>query len=296
MARTARQVQPDVTGIGLFLFPEGDISRRPTLLQGLLVAVQRQVVSGNEAVYPQEFDSDREVTMSRTQHLYELQQVDTEIGSASRRLKEIMASLVESVELKQARKMLAGAEAHQAKCRAQMQDLDLQVRSLSEKIEADEQRLYSGRVTNPKELASLQEEVASVKRWREKKEEDLLEVMVATEEAEAALADAQAILAQVSGTWRAEQGNLADEQIRLQARLEELAGKREALVAAIGPEDVTTYERLRQRKAGLAVAAVKDGICQGCRMSPPTSQVQHASSGNELVFCNNCGRILHVAS
>jgi predicted nucleic acid-binding Zn-ribbon protein len=233
--------------------------------------------------------------MSRTQHLYELQQVDLEIESASRRLKEIAASLVESNELKRARKMVVEAQARLAKRRARMKDLDLEVSSLSHKIETDEQRLYSGRVTNPKELASLQDEVASLRRWRDKKEDDLLEVMVAAEEGEASLADAQAILTQVSDTWRAEQGDLADEQTQLQARLGELAEQRESLVAAIGPEDIAIYERLRQRKAGRAVALVKDGICQGCRMNPPTSQVQHARSGTELVFCNNCGRILHVA-
>ncbi len=233
--------------------------------------------------------------MSRTQHLYELQQVDLEIESASRRLKEIAASLVESNELKQARKMVVEAQARLAKRRARMKDLDLEVSSLSHKIETDEQRLYSGRVTNPKELASLQDEVASLQRWRDKKEDDLLEVMVAAEEGEAALADAQAILSQVSDTWRAEQGDLADEQTQLQVRLGELDEQRESLVAAIGREDMTIYERLRQRKAGRAVALVKDGICQGCRMNPPTSQVQHARSGTELVFCNNCGRILHVA-
>ncbi len=232
--------------------------------------------------------------MSRTQRLYELQRVDLEIEGASRRLKEIAASLIESDELKRARKMVADAQARLAKRRARMQDLDLEVSSLSHKIETDEQRLYSGRVTNPKELASLQDEVASLQRWREKKEEELLEMMVATEEGEAALADAQAILTQVSETWRAEQGSLADEQTQLQARLGELAEQRESRVAAIGPEDVSIYERLRRRKAGRAVALVKDGLCQGCRMSPPTSQVQHARSGNELVFCNNCGRILHV--
>jgi predicted nucleic acid-binding Zn-ribbon protein len=233
--------------------------------------------------------------MSRTQHLYELQQVDLEIESASRRLKEIAASLVESNELKQARKMVVEAQARLTKRRARMKDLELEVSSLSHKIETDEQRLYSGRVTNPKELASLQDEVASLQRWRDKKEDDLLEVMVAAEEGEAALADAQAILTQISETWRAEQGDLADEQAKLQARLGELSEQRESLVAAIGPEDMAIYERLRQRKAGRAVALVKDGICQGCRMNPPTSQVQHARSGTELVFCNNCGRILHVA-
>jgi len=175
-----------------------------------------------------------------------------------------------------------------------MQDLDLEVSGLAQKIKTDEGRLYSGRVTNPKELTGLQEEVASLKRRREKKEGDLLEAMVAVEEAEAGLADAQAILAQVGETWRAGQGNLADEQARLQARLEQLTGQRASLLAAMGTEDVMTYERLRQRKAGRAVVILADGLCQGCRMSPPTGQAQQAELGRELVFCNNCGRILHV--
>lgn len=231
--------------------------------------------------------------MSRTLSLYELQQVDIEIESVSGRLKEIAASLGESVDLKRARKMVTDADAHFAECRAEMQNLDLEVSSLSQKIEKNEGRLYSGRVTNPKELAGLQDELASLKRWREKKEEDFLEVMVATDEAEAALSDAQAILDQVSESWRAGQGDLADEQIHLHARLEELGEEREALVTTVGPEDMSAYEGLRRRKGGRAVAVVKDGLCQGCRMNPPSSQVQQAMSGKDLVFCNNCGRILH---
>jgi predicted nucleic acid-binding Zn-ribbon protein len=118
--------------------------------------------------------------------------------------------------------------------------------------------------------------------------------MVACEEGEAALADARAILTQITETWRAEQGSLADEQVNLQTQFGELSEHRQTLALALGAEDLNTYESLRQRKGGRAVAAVRDGICEGCRMSPPSSQVQHARSGPELVFCNNCGRILHV--
>lgn len=234
--------------------------------------------------------------MRRTQRLYDLQQLDIEAATTSRRLKEIAAGLGESAELKRARKMVTDTEARLAKSRAKMQNLDLEVSGLNEKIEKNEQRLYSGRVTNPKELANLEEELTSLKRWREKREDDLLEAMMTAEEAEGALADAQAILGQVSETWQAEQGDLAGEQNGLRARLVELREQREALVAAIGSEDVSTYERLRQRKGGRAVSAVRDGLCQGCRMNPPISQVQHARTGTELVFCNNCGRILHVVT
>ncbi len=232
--------------------------------------------------------------MSRTQHLYELQQVDLEAESVSLRLQDIAARLGESAELKRARKMVADAQTALSKSRARMQDLDLDVASLAEKIKADEQRLYSGRVGNPKELTGLQEEVASLKRRREKKEEELIEAMVAVEEAEAGLADAHAILTQTGETWKTGQGDLIDEQAGLQARLEQLVEQRTSLVVAIGPEDLATYERLRQRKGGRAVVIIANSICQGCRMSPPTSQLQQAQMGRDLVFCNNCGRILHV--
>ncbi len=234
--------------------------------------------------------------MSRTQLLYEVQQVDLEAEAASRRIRDITAQLGESADLKRAHKMAAEAEARLKKCRAHMRDLDLEVTSLSQKIETDEGRLYSGRVGNPKELASLHEEVASLKRWREKKEEDLLQAMLETEEAEGALADAQSIMAQVTETWGAEQAALAEEQSRLEERLGELRNKRDALAAIIGPRDMATYESLRQRKGGRAVAAVRNGVCEGCRMNPPSSQVQHARTGVDLVFCNNCGRILHVVN
>ena len=118
--------------------------------------------------------------------------------------------------------------------------------------------------------------------------------MVAVEEAEARLADARAILTQVGETWQTGQGNLVDEQSDLQARLEQLAEQRTSLLIAVGPEDLATYERLRQRKGGRAVVIISNSICQGCRMSPPTSQLQQAKMGRDLVFCNNCGRILHV--
>jgi hypothetical protein len=234
--------------------------------------------------------------MSRTQLLYDLQQVDLEIETVARRLKKIAAQLGESPELRQARKAVADAEARLSKSRAQMHNLELEVNGLLQKIEANEERLYSGRVGNPKELANLQDEVASLKRWRAKKEEDLLEAMLATEEAEASLAEAQSIMAQVSENWRAAQGDLGDEQARLEARLQELREQRANLTAAAGPEDVAAYERLRRSKGGRAVAAVVNGICQGCRMNPPSSQVQHARQGIDLVFCNNCGRILHVTT
>ncbi len=232
--------------------------------------------------------------MSRTRGLHNLQKTDDELQIVSRRLKEIAAALGESDQVTQARKHATDAEEHLAKCRTQARDLDLEVGGVIQRIETNEQRLYSGRVTNPKELANLQEDSVSLKRWREKKEEDLLEALVGEEDAEKTLSGAQSNLGQIIARWEADQEDLVAERSQLETQQEELLQQRGSLIASIDPEDIGIYQALRQRKGGRAVVVVENGICEGCRMPPPTSQVQQAGTGETLVFCNNCGRILHL--
>ena len=232
--------------------------------------------------------------MSRTRGLHNLQEMDDELQIASRRLKEIASALGENDQVTQARKQATDAEEHLAQWRAQARDLDLEVRGFNQRVEANEQRLYGGRVTNPKELASLQEDTVSVKRWREKKEEDMLEALVAEEDAEKTLSGAKSNLGQILARWEADQQDLVAERSQIETQQDEILQQRGSLIASIDPEDIGTYQALRQRKGGRAVVAVQEGICEGCRMPPPTSQVQQARTGETLVFCNNCGRILHL--
>lgn len=232
--------------------------------------------------------------MSRTGPLYTLQQLELETESVSHRLKEVIARLGETAELRQARQRVQEAEAQVRQHHVRTQDLDLEVRGLAQRIAANEEKLYSGRVHNPKELKSLQQDTEADKRWQQKKEEELLEAMLAGEEAEEQLRQARSQLNQVEASWQAAQANLQEERQRLEAQLSQLEEQRAAWLSAIPAEDLNIYQTLRLRKAGRAVAAVRNGVCEGCRMPPPTHQLSQAGTGTELVFCNNCGRILHI--
>src|SRR5919106_5303141 len=59
---------------------------------------------------------------------------------------------------------------------------------LDQKLQREEGRLFSGGVSNPKELSSLQDEVEMLKRQRSVAEDRLLEVMVAHDQANQTLA------------------------------------------------------------------------------------------------------------
>ena len=232
--------------------------------------------------------------MSRSQVLYHLQQVDLEMETLARRLKAIGVGLGDSAVVMRARQRAADAETRLHTCHGSTTDLDLEVHGLGQRIQTNEQRLYGGRVASPKELSSLQEDVVSLKRWLDKKEVELLEAMMAEEEAEASLAEARAARMQADEALQTEQAKLVAEQSQLQSKQQDLAEQRAFLVESAAKDDMADYERLRPRKDGRAVAALKGGVCQGCHMPPPLIQVQQAGAGAELVFCNNCGRVLHM--
>lgn len=233
--------------------------------------------------------------MSRAQQLYQLQTLDSELDKINQQLASIAAQLGESEALKKARAEAGAAEKTWRQAQAAMQDLTLEVKSLAEKIAQQEKVLYQGKALSAKEAANLQDEINSLKRRHSQREERLLEAMVGAEESEIQLKRAQTELTQVEADWQATQEQLTQQQAALRARAVELKQHRPVIIKVIDPDDLEEYDDLRPRKAGRAVAMIKDGICLGCGVAASSSRIQHARAETELVYCGTCGRILYVA-
>ena len=167
--------------------------------------------------------------MSRVQHLYQLQLLDSELDQANQQLAQVTAALGESEALKQARAAVEAAEKELLAARTTLKDLDLEVSGLVTKINQQEKLLYGGQKMSPKEAANLQDEVASLKRWQEKREEVLLEAMVAVEEAEAASEQAAVNLATTQAGWSTDQEGLTRQRIALEGKVAELTARYESL-------------------------------------------------------------------
>jgi hypothetical protein len=199
--------------------------------------------------------------------------------------------LGESEALIQARRSLESVQALVKKQAVSQRDLELETQGVANKISRSEQRLYSGAVTNPKELTDLQSEVASLRRRRQKLEDDLLAAMIELEETQDAEVEAQRHLDQTRTQWTAQQADLAAERDKLQEELAEIERMRAQVLPRIDAADMANYQTLRRRKSGLAVVQVRNGACGGCGLAVPPSlewQLRHEEVGT----CSNCGRII----
>ncbi|HEX3445883.1 MAG TPA: C4-type zinc ribbon domain-containing protein [Chthoniobacterales bacterium] len=86
---------------------------------------------------------------------------------------------------------------------------------------------------------------------------------------------------------------LSKKQEALEQRLRETAAERETLAAAIDPDLLSRYQRLFTSKDGTPIVQVEHEVCMGCHMKNTTTTVHRAKLAREIVYCEQCGRILY---
>ena len=231
--------------------------------------------------------------MKRSAALNELQQTDNEIDARTQRVAELTRMLGETEELKAANKRLESAWEMLGHLRVSQRDYELSIQGLEQKKRVSEQKLYSGKIRNPKELTDLQDKIASLERHRQSIEDELLEVLVNIEETEQEEQQATQEWDRIEGEWISSQANTHAEKELQEAKLVELSNLRQDQISRISPGDLEQYEYIRQRKGGQAVALLKGSECQGCMTGVSAARVLQARR-DELATCGTCGRILHI--
>jgi predicted nucleic acid-binding Zn-ribbon protein len=231
--------------------------------------------------------------MGVAKQLYQLQEVDLELDSNEQALKQFISQLGESQAVVKAQTKLNSEQKRLEDLEHQQHSAEWEIDDLTNKLTPAEEKLYSGTIKNPKELANLQQEIEGLKAKRSQLEDKTLEIMDQVEAATASVATAKSELEGVEAEWHSQQQQLSTEIEQLKATIAKLEQERQLLSADIDPKAIKLYDELRKRK-GTAVAKVEQGICTGCRISLPSTDLQQAR-GDNLVQCSSCRRILFLA-
>jgi predicted nucleic acid-binding Zn-ribbon protein len=235
------------------------------------------------------------LVMTIAADLYALQEIDSAVEAAKASLAAVEEQLGESEEVIASRQAVEEGRDALEEVSRQQRDLEWQVDDLRSRLSDVEGKLYGGSVRNPKELASVQDEANILKGQLRRREDELLDLMVRTEESQAALREAGESLAEVEGRWRQQQKELASEKERLEGELAGLEERRKQQSGLIDARVLALYDNLWERRQGRAVVKVERGMCGGCRISLPMSVLQKARSGLDVVQCVSCERILYVS-
>lgn len=158
----------------------------------------------------------------------------------------------------------------------------------------DQKRLDSGAVTNPKDLESLQSEIASLAKRQGDLEDIVLEVM---ERHEAAQERAAELAQRVESV----QARAAEAKSRRDAALEGIEGEagtvreeRGTVAGSVSEDLLKLYEKIREQQGGVGAAKLYQRRCEGCRLELNITELNDVRSAAEdaVVRCENCRRIL----
>ncbi len=224
--------------------------------------------------------------------LYQLQEVDLEIESSEQALAQLARQLGESQAVVRAQTKLKSEQQHFEELGRQQHSAEWEIDDLVNKLTSIEEKLYSGRIKDSKELTNLQHEVDGLRVRRNQLEDKALEIMNQVELSTTSVDTLSNELKTLEAEWHSQQQQLSTKMEQLETTLSDLRHKRQLLSAKIDPQAIEFYQELKKQKEQ-AVAKVGQGICHGCRISLPTTELQRAR-GDSLVQCSSCGRILFL--
>jgi len=163
-------------------------------------------------------------------------------------------------------------------------------KSLADKLKKFQDQLYS--VKTNKEYDAITHEIETVEQHIEQAELNGVELL---EQEEELTKDVVSLTERVSELEQ----HLDKKEIDLQNKLNQTEAEQKVLMSArnnivpsIDRRLLATYERIRKGKGGIALAEIKNYICNACFTTIPAQTVVEVRKMEKLISCEVCGRIL----
>lgn len=234
---------------------------------------------------------------SDQQRLLDVQALDTRIDQLAHRrvtLPEHAALAGLESRLAVLRDQIVAVETEESDLGRELTKAEGDVDQVRARSERDQKRLDAGQVSSPKELESLQHEIATLAKRQGDLEEIVLDVMERLESAQSRRAE----LAAQQETARGELATLTASRDQttaaIDAEVTQLTAQRTTQVGTIDDALVTLYEKIRAQQGGIGAAELKQRRCGGCRLELNNVEIGRLrdADDDEVLRCEECRRIL----
>lgn len=190
-----------------------------------------------------------------------------------------------------AEKLFQEKQARLESLKKERRGMEQRVQDLENKVEKSNVKLSN--IKSNKEYSAALKEIEDLNREKNIEEDKILQIMEEMESLEEEwrkCKDEQAILKNQFETDRKEiekEIALLDEELAL------LEKERIKYSDAIDQDLLKKYILIRERKGGISIGPVVNGICQSCHMGIPPQQFNELKKCNDLMSCPNCNRLIY---
>jgi predicted nucleic acid-binding Zn-ribbon protein len=143
------------------------------------------------------------------------------------------------------------------------------------------------------EYRALQHEIEHAQQGIRKVEDEILNLMMEAETGQADLKTAEAQLKDDQQRVHAERSQLEEGNKRDLSALESYLKERKEIEAAVSPDLISRYDRVRKHRGGIGVAAARNEVCEICQVRIRPQVFQEIRKNDQIIACDACQRILY---
>ncbi len=225
--------------------------------------------------------------------LIELQKIDKEIFDYRKELEERPALLSELKEKFENQK----AALKQLEEKVKAIYLDRKAKELDLKTKEDEitkANLQLFQIKTNKEYTAKLTEIETLKANKSIFEEKILASYDESDAINAKIEKEKAFLAAEEKFYLAQKKEIEDTVKIFQDKVKVLQSQRNQQSPEVDKEILLRYERILEKRNGIAIVPVQNEVCGGCYMNVTTQSVNEIKMHEKLMICEMCARILYL--
>jgi len=227
-----------------------------------------------------------------TEKLVSLQEIDLLIDGIDNEIKQ------EQDELDKRISALADRESRISTLDETINELEKERRTLEDEMSdkighVKERQSKMMQVQTSREQTALLKEIEDAKRNVKENEEKIVSIMEQVEKLTAEVTEEKNVM-------KADKSLVSEETEKVGSAIDSLnkgkktkQNKRDKQAQAVETPRIRKYDLLRDRRNGLAIVNVLDGVCQGCFMNLPPQQYNMLLRGDQLLECPSCQRLIY---
>ncbi len=175
--------------------------------------------------------------------------------------------------------------------RAHIADLKIQLLDAEAAREKSEKAMDT--ITTQREYEALDKEIRDAGEREQQIRKDLQKEEHAFQELDENLKHEESLITQQEEELTERKTALAADIDSMTAELDSLTKAEEEVSPGINPETKFKLERIIKSKQGVGIVAIHGNVCTGCHMILPAQFANEVRSGDKIVYCPYCSRILY---
>ncbi|MGQ9500303.1 MAG: zinc ribbon domain-containing protein, partial [Dissulfurimicrobium sp.] len=215
-----------------------------------------------------------------------IKELETKKAAAPRRLEALKNNLaIKEVELKQLNEQLAAVKKRKF-------DIEDELKMEMIRLNKSQQKLNS--IKTNREYQALLKEIDEIKKANKSREDEMIAAMEELESIEVSIKTKKSETDDIQKEIDAENAHLIQIENELNRQLDVIMKQRDIIVKDIRQDLLSRYHFLRDKRGGIVIVSVTEGVCNGCHMNLPPQLFNELLRDEKIHYCPTCQRLIYA--